>query len=357
MSVSVRVERMKSDRAEGLRSHDMRLGRVPKYVDQTRSEDNSIILEPLSAHKLEKECESRRSLRVTKRKMKRNINVGIAGIITFSAESQSVIRSLPAEDQNRLYLETAERIARRFNTTLTGLVAHRDEKAPHAHFQMPAFDLSGSPLSNSMGPAEMKEIQDIAGEVFGHLGIRRGIPKSARLENGDPARKIFHKTVRELHETEELDAQERLREEVLGPESDPYDVYEAVFQLAHRGWITATDRAPDWAKERIKEIEESYMPKVTCNRIEAGDESLVPLDKLFDTPQVVSEPEKFSDGPSEKEGGLDFLSGFLSDLDPQKSVSERAMEAFLIEEREKKADQAAKKPVDEVENGNSPGFS
>ena len=87
------------------------------------------------------------------------------GVLTFGAEAQTLFSALPAEKQDAAYLEAAEAIADRMNTTLAGLVVHADESAPHAHLMFPAFDLDGQPLTRTMKKGALVEFQDILAEV------------------------------------------------------------------------------------------------------------------------------------------------------------------------------------------------
>jgi len=131
--------------------------------------------------------------------MKKDAAVATNGIITFGTEAQNIIENLSKDEQNRLFHETAKRIAERLNTDLTGLVVHRDESAIHAHFQLLAVNLDGMPLSKVIDRKTAKELQDIAGDVYKTHGITRGIPKADRITRGDDLSKIIHRSVTELH--------------------------------------------------------------------------------------------------------------------------------------------------------------
>ena len=114
----------------GQRAHDLRIGPQPSYVDADRSDLNRVLIDPLTGTKLRSICQERRALRQTDRAMKSSASVGVAGIITFGHEAQQIFDRLPPEQQDAAYRETAEAIAARLNTTLTGLVvtsmkAHR----------------------------------------------------------------------------------------------------------------------------------------------------------------------------------------------------------------------------------------
>lgn len=200
MTVSTRVEHRPTRRASGQRDHDLRHGVIPKYVFQSLTHQNSVIIEPLKGHELRAICEERRSQRDTKRAMKLTAAVSTNGIITFGVEAQSVIDSLPVAEQDALYLKAAQTIAKRLDTDLTGLVVHRDETTGHGHYQMPAVNRSGKPLSKVITPSVAKELQDIVGAVYGELGVTRGKAKIQRIRDGEPAHTWNHRTVKQLHE-------------------------------------------------------------------------------------------------------------------------------------------------------------
>jgi len=201
-AVSVRVESCKASKAGGQRNHDLRKQPIPQYVDQSLMHLNSTIIEPLSPTKLRTECETRRSQRETKRTMKANAGICFSGIITFGSKAQTDFEELDTDAQNAAYRDVAQAIADRLNTTLTGLVAHRDETSPHAHFQMPGFDRDGQPLSMSVKRNVTSELQTIAAKVIQrHVKtIGRGKDKYDRIRDGAEISETVNKSVRQLHE-------------------------------------------------------------------------------------------------------------------------------------------------------------
>lgn len=186
----------------GQRAHDLRMGPQPSYVDADRSKLNRMLLEPMTGTKLRAICEERRSQRETKLAMKSSASVGVAGIITFGHEAQQIFDRLTPEQQDAAYLETAKTIAARLNTTLTGLVVHVDESAPHAHFQLPAYDLSGHPISETAKRGALRDLQTITAEVMGRHapGIERGNSKQDRLKAGASPAEVVNRSVAQLHD-------------------------------------------------------------------------------------------------------------------------------------------------------------
>lgn len=200
-AASVRIQSDPAGRAGGQRQHDLRHAPIPGYVDRDRMILNSVVMEPLTPGALRTICKERRSLRRTQRAMKRNASVAISGIIVFGRGVQADFEALAIPDQDAAYRDVAEAIAARLNTTVTGLVAHRDETAPHAHFQLPAFDLAGNAISSMTKRAVTAELQTITAQVMQRHVVRmeRGRSKYDRLRSGANYADTLHRSVQELH--------------------------------------------------------------------------------------------------------------------------------------------------------------
>jgi len=229
MTVSVRTVHKGPGKAVGQKRHDLREGRIPKYVDRTKSHLNGYLIRPLGEGDLKKICLDRRKTRNTKRSMKSDAAIATTGIITFGKEAQPLIQALSIDLQNKLYMEIARRIAELLNSEVTGLVVHRDETAPHAHYQMPAYAKDGRPLSKVMTPAIAVRMQDVAGEVLKDFGleITRGIKKATRIENEEPLSAWVHRSVKQLHE----------------------DLPREIEDL---------EKVIDWKKEKIQQLDETF---------------------------------------------------------------------------------------------------
>lgn len=213
LSVSVRVEHRNMGRAAGQRRHDTRSGVSPQYVDTERSVQNSILVEPKREAELRQICEERRARRSPKRARKRDAAVATVGILTFSRDAQPIIEALSVAEQDALYRKAAEAIAERLQSTVTGLVVHRDEAAPHAHFQLPAIGQDGIPLSKKITPTVATELQDLVGSIYAVHGIHRGTSKAERIARGEEPEKIHHRSVAELHRTQLQDYAKELEAE------------------------------------------------------------------------------------------------------------------------------------------------
>lgn len=182
--------------------HDLRKGYQPKYVDGDRIELNDVLIKPLGGAELKQICNSRRAQRALQKRAKTDGKVATTGLLAFGTEAQVWFEALDIATQNLAFRTIAEAICRRCNTTLTGLVVHRDESAVHAHFQMPSYDLDGNPLTKTMTWRDYSRLQDLVAETILEFEprIERGNRKRDRIAAGaDPADTI-NRSVKRLHE-------------------------------------------------------------------------------------------------------------------------------------------------------------
>ena len=163
---------------------------------------NRVLVSPLTGVELRRESEARRARRATRRAMKSNAGVGVCGIVTFGHAAQPLFERLSPDAQDAAYREVAEAVARRLGTDLTGLVVHRDESAPHAHFQLVGYCRDGTPVSTVAKRGALRDLQTLAAEVMGRHapGIERGFSKIARLQGGATPAEVVHRSVAELHD-------------------------------------------------------------------------------------------------------------------------------------------------------------
>ena len=204
-AVQVRIQATSAAGAGGQRGHDLRLGAKPGYVAGERTPLNRVLVSPLTGAELRRESEARRARRATRRAMKSNAGVGVCGIVTFGHAAQPLFERLSPDAQDAAYREVAEAVARRLGTDLTGLVVHRDESAPHAHFQLVGYCRDGTPVSTVSTVAKrgaLRDLQTLAAEVMGRHapGIERGFSKIARLQGGATPAEVVHRSVAELHD-------------------------------------------------------------------------------------------------------------------------------------------------------------
>ena len=272
MTVSVRVEHRDKSRSAGQRNHDLRKSHVPAYVDKSRSQYNSVLIEPLASSELEKLVSERRIGK--KRKLRSDAAIATTGILTFGREAHQVIASLSIDEQNELIMKACKSVVSEFDNELTGLVIHRDEQSVHAHFQTCSWNRNGLANSKVITPELSSKLQDVAGACFSAYGISRGISKEERLKNGE---KPKHKTVKELHETEVSDGFVRQENPVLFQQEDQdldlgeelcnekTELYHRMNQGYLRGLIedeqvVPTERAAPWIYRLYEEIQEERSP-------------------------------------------------------------------------------------------------
>lgn len=200
-AAQVRIQSAKASAYAGQRKHDLRKGAQPSYVDAAKAKDNKTLIEPPTPGELRKINEARRSLRTTYRAMRSDAAVAFVGILTFGTEAQTVFEALEPKKQAEAFEDAAQAVAERLNTTLAGLVIHRDESAVHAHFVLPSYDLDGNPLTGTVKRQTLKDLQDVVAEAFQKHApaIERGRSVSERLEAGATRAETIHKTVRQLH--------------------------------------------------------------------------------------------------------------------------------------------------------------
>lgn len=198
-AISVRVKAATKKSFSGFRSHDLRTGRIPDYVDQDCTHLNRILIEPPSAAAMTARTSLRRAKTNPKQKMRTTEAIATAGIITFGKEAQAMINAGSQADQDRAYLAVARAIGQHYKVGVHSLVVHCDETAPHAHFMLDARCEDGTPFTRANNG---HVIQDIAARAIKEIfpSIERGVPKKTRQARGEPEANWVHRSVKELHE-------------------------------------------------------------------------------------------------------------------------------------------------------------
>lgn len=176
----------------------MRIGPQPRYVDEARAGRNRVVIEPPRPSEMRDRADKLRRQGGAVRAMRADAAVATSGIITFGAAAQPIFEQLDPAAQDAAYRDVAERIADECGTMVRGLVVHADEAAPHAHVTWDARSSDGAAMSKVM---KGSRLQDIAAEVMAEHapGIVRGERKADRIERGDDASAVYHRSVRELH--------------------------------------------------------------------------------------------------------------------------------------------------------------
>ncbi|MBK1792942.1 plasmid recombination protein [Devosia sp. WQ 349] len=241
--------------ANGQNRHDVRAGRQPKYVDPKRKELNDVLIEPLSGATLKEICNSRRAQRDLQKRAKKDGKVATTGLIAFGTEAQVWFEALDRNTQNRAFRAIAEAICSRCNTTLTGLIVHRDESAIHAHFQMPSYDIDGHPLTKTMTWRDYGRLQDLVAEIIFEFEprIERGNRKFDRIAAGALPSDTINLSVKRLHGSllTELDEGEL---ELEGLHADRDEAQAELDTL--RASVAALFAQHEKVKERILKLKE-----------------------------------------------------------------------------------------------------
>lgn len=200
-AASVRIQPKRAGAYAGQRRHDLRRGALPSYVDPERVALNEVIMAPPPPGELRAENERRRRRRDTRRAMRSDAAVAFIGVLTLGAEAQALFNRLPPARQRVAFEDAGRAVARRLNTTLAGLIVHRDETAAHAHFVLPAYDETGHPLTATVKRGTLSALQDDVAAAFSRHapGIERGQRVAARRAAGAEWRETAHRTVRQLH--------------------------------------------------------------------------------------------------------------------------------------------------------------
>ena len=317
--MQVRIAMLKAVSVGGQRAHDLRIGPQPDYVDPARFNQNRVLIEPLTGTKLRAICEQRRAQRETQRAMKSSASVGIAGIITFGHEAQKIFEQLTPDQQGAAYLETAQAVADRLNTTLTGLVSHGDESAPHAHFQTPAFDLTGHPVSETAKRGVLRDLQTITAQVMARHapGIERGRSKFDRLQAGADPVDVVNKSVKELHDA--------LPAEIAAKRAEA--------DAARAALVDAQARV-DEMQARVEKLQakERDLTAAETKRLATYEKRLA--DRL-------SEVEAAEGAVSVARSEVDRLTGLADDAEQRRRIAE-VDTAQIVSEGERKREAAAK---------------
>lgn len=204
-AISIRLGSRTYGQVTGSINHDLRLGRIPKYVNRDLTHLNDTLIKPATAPEFREICEMRRANRKVgkaRRGLRSDAAVMRDGIITFGTEAQKVFEALDRRTQNEAFTAVAEGIAQALKTNLVGLVVHRDETSTHAHFDLVAVNTEGHPISQVNSQSDFGRLQDLAAEIIARFApqIERGNKKYDRLKAGATYSDTVHKSVKKLHE-------------------------------------------------------------------------------------------------------------------------------------------------------------
>ncbi len=198
-AISVRIKALNQVKIRGQFNHDLRLGRQPNYVDQSRLNLNRVLINYPTPEFCKTDTETRRRKTGTTRRAMSNQAVATSAIITFGVKAQHIFSEGDPQTQDEALLAVANTIADHYKLTVHGLVLHLDETAPHAHVVFSARDHQGKPFSKTNRGSK---IQDLAADAIKQYfpQIERGIRKRDRIAAGEAPSKIYHRSVKHLHE-------------------------------------------------------------------------------------------------------------------------------------------------------------
>lgn len=234
-AASTRIGSCTATTLAGQIRHDLRRGPQPSYVDKKRSHLNRVLIQPSTPGQMRKIARERRALRDTQRAMKSNSAIATRGVITFGSKAAQLFEKLTQKQQDQVFREVAEAVAKRLSTSLHGLVVHLDEATIHAHYQLAAYDMDGNPISKTTRPALLSELQDITAEIMARQcpGIERGTRYGDRIAAGADYSETLHKSVKELHRDLPADL-ERKRQAVADLSANEVDAQARVEEMQAR---------------------------------------------------------------------------------------------------------------------------
>ncbi len=211
MQVSFRVKNLKSGEASGAVLHDFRK-KIPGYVDRSKTSRNAILDGGPPDIPASIASQGERVRARTGKKIRKDANLFLSGIVTFSRDAREQVNSSPPDAQAE---EFAHQFAEKNRIKLLYLVRHGDESTTHYHCLWENISSAGESVKNKLSPPILSKWQDVAGQVFSQVGIGRGTPKAVRLAAGEPMSAVIHRSVRKLHEDlpkELAKEEERLRD-------------------------------------------------------------------------------------------------------------------------------------------------
>ena len=196
MQVSFRVKNLKGGEATGAVGHDFRK-KVPSYVDRSKTGQNTILVGGPPDVSASIASQGERVRARTGKRLRKDANLFLSGILTFSRDARGLVNATPPDAQAR---EMAKRFAEENRVKLLYLVRHSDETTTHYHCLWENITSDGESAKNKLSPPVLSKWQDVAGQVFSTVGIGRGTKKSERLARGEDFSKVIHRSVKRLHE-------------------------------------------------------------------------------------------------------------------------------------------------------------
>jgi hypothetical protein len=193
--VSFRIEKTANERVIGQINHDMRIGKIPSYINKKKSNENYLIygnkLNKTTYQDLLKDQNTR-----SKRKIQKNTERFFKGIMTFDEKMTEDYKNNP-----ELFNKCARDFIKKLQAEgiqITYAELHLDEKTPHIHLLFDNIDKNtGKSIRRTINPKKLSEMQDMMGQSFEKMGYQRGKPKTETMANHFDF-KDYHKLEQEL---------------------------------------------------------------------------------------------------------------------------------------------------------------
>lgn len=197
----LRIKTCSPAKARYQRRHDMRVGKLPAYVNGSRSHLNRCLVSPRPLPEITQEIDALRAKAGCKRKRKSTAAIVVAGLIGFGSDVQADFCTLAETEQDAAILTLVKTLAQRLETQVESIDIHRDESAFHAHFSLRAYNHHGRPLTACLTPSLLSDLQTLTCEILSRFcpTIERGHRKADRLASGAVMADVVHRSVRRLH--------------------------------------------------------------------------------------------------------------------------------------------------------------
>ncbi len=197
----LRIKTCSPAQARYQRRHDTRVGKLPGYVDANSSHLNRCLVSPRPFTEITQEIDDLRVKAGCKRKRKTNAAIVMAGIIGFGRDAHADFCALSEKKQDAAIITLVKTLAQKLETLVESIDIHLDESAFHAHFSLRAYNHNGRPLTSTLNPSLLSDLQTLTCDILSGFcpTIRRGHRKADRLMSGATTADVIHRSVRRLH--------------------------------------------------------------------------------------------------------------------------------------------------------------
>jgi len=199
--LSFRIEKKANEKVLGQINHDMRIGKIPKYINKEKSGDNILLFGEKLNKKSYEDLLQEQNKR-SKRKIQKNTERFFSGVMTFSNEMTQDYKNNPNQFQEnaKAFLKDLEE---KYQLQISYAELHLDETTPHIHLMFDNISKeNGKSVRRTINPKKLSEIQTLLGEHFSNMGYSRGKDKNeTNAKHFDF--KDYQKVKKELEELKE----------------------------------------------------------------------------------------------------------------------------------------------------------